>query len=84
MIATFIARLIQDNGLNQENAMAEGRSETIANIFEQYEQIRRSFVDQVQAATMTSSQWTQQQWDDFNEILHRRVYPSSATLGELG
>ncbi|NJK30592.1 MAG: FAD-dependent monooxygenase [Acaryochloris sp. SU_5_25] len=74
VIVTFIAKLIQENGLDKKNA--------IANIFEKYERIRRSFVGQVQAATMESNQWTQQQWDDFNEIVHRRVYPSAVTLGE--
>ena len=75
VIATFIAKLIQDNGLDQESE--------IVNIFEKYAQIRRPFVEQVQTATMNSNQWTQQQWDDFNEVLHRRDYPSAVTLGEL-
>lgn len=74
VIVTFIANLIQENGLNQENE--------IANIFKKYERLRRPFIEKVQSATMNSHQWTQQQWDDFNEILHRRVYPSSITLGE--
>lgn len=74
VIVTLIAKLIQGNGLDEESE--------IANIFEKYEQIRRSFAGQVQTATMNSHQWTQQQWDDFNEILHRRLYPSSETLGE--
>ncbi|NJK52774.1 MAG: FAD-dependent monooxygenase [Leptolyngbyaceae cyanobacterium SU_3_3] len=74
VIVTLVAKLIQEKGLDEDNE--------IANIFEKYEQIRRSFAGQVQAATMKSHQWTQQQWDDFNEILHRRVYPSSVTLGE--
>lgn len=92
VIATSIAKLIQNNGLDREQTMVSDRPMSfgqasptaIANTFEQYEQIRRSFVGQVQTATMTSSQWTQQQWEDFNEILHRRIYPSPATLGVLG
>lgn len=74
VIVTFIAQLIQENGLNNESE--------IIDIFEKYERIRRSFAGKVQEATMNSHQWTQQDWDDFNEILHRRVYPSSITLGE--
>ncbi|NJK29575.1 MAG: FAD-dependent monooxygenase [Acaryochloris sp. SU_5_25] len=74
VIVTFIAKLLQENGLDKENA--------IANIFEKYEKIRRPFIEKIQTATMESNQWAQQQWDDFNEILHRRVYPSVVTLGE--
>jgi 2-polyprenyl-6-methoxyphenol hydroxylase-like FAD-dependent oxidoreductase len=74
VIVTFIARLIEENGLNKNNA--------IVDIFEKYEQIRKPFVGEVQAATMNSNQWTQREWDDFNEILHRRDYPSPVTLGE--
>lgn len=76
VIVTFIAKLIQNNGLDQENE--------IADIFEKYEQIRKPFMEQIQAKTMTNHSLSQQEWDDFNEILHRREYPSSVTLGEHG
>lgn len=68
VMATFIPKI-----LDQGNA---------ADLFKKYEQIRKPFVGQVQAATMNSIQWTQQEWDDFNEVLHRRDYPSPVTLGE--
>lgn len=75
VIATAITKLIRDNGLERDSA--------IANAFHQYERVRKPFMEKVQTATMSCSQWTQQQWDDFNEILHRREYPSSGTLGQL-
>ena len=83
VIATAIAKLIRDHGWEQDSAMAEGQLGAIANAFHQYEHLRKPFMEKVQSATMTCSQWTQQQWDDFNEVLHRREYPSSVTLGEF-
>lgn len=72
VIVTFITKMVQKNGLDQ-------RSE-IETIFEKYEKIRRPFMEKIQAATMQSNQWGQQQWDEFNEIVHRREYPSLITL----
>ena len=74
VLVSVIAKLTQEEGLNNEHKIAKA--------FEQYEQIRKSFAEKVQVATMDCHQWTQQQWDDFNEILHRREYPSIDTLGE--
>lgn len=73
VIVTLIADLIHTKGLDQK---AE-----IATLFEKYEQIRWSFVEKIQFATMTHHQWTHQQREDFNEILYRRQYPSAETLG---
>ena len=74
VIVTSITKLFQESGLDEASK--------IANIFDKYEHIRKSFAGKVQAATMESHQWTHQQWDNFNEILHRREYPSPVTLGE--
>lgn len=76
VVGTYMAQLIQDDGLDDMTA--------IENSFHQYEQIRRPLMEKVQSATMTCNQWSQPQCDQFKEILHRREYPSSVTLGELG
>lgn len=80
VVSTYIVQLIQDNGLDDRTA--------IANAFHQYENIRRPLIEQVQSGVqsgkMNCNQWSQLQWDNFNEILHRREYPSSTTLGKLG
>ncbi|UJB69523.1 FAD-dependent monooxygenase [Acaryochloris sp. 'Moss Beach'] len=76
VVGTYMAQLIQDDGLDDMTA--------IENAFHQYEQIRRPLMEKVQSATMTCNQWSQPQCDQFKEILHRREYPSSVTLGELG
>lgn len=76
VIGTYIAQLIQNNGLDDQVA--------IANAFHQYEKIRRPLMEKVQSGTMNCNRWSQAQWDQFKEILHRREYPSSTTLGALG
>lgn len=74
ILVSLITKLSQENGFNDEHKMMKA--------FEKYEQIRMPFAEKVQDATMNCHQWTQQQWDEFNEILHRREYPSVETLGE--
>lgn len=69
VMATFIPKIL-------------GKGNETTDLFKKYEQIRKPFVGQVQAATMNSNQWTQKEWDNFNDILHRREYPSPVTLGE--
>lgn len=76
VIATFLAKMIQGNGLDQENEVTA--------IFEKYEQIRKPFMNKIEVATKKNFSWNQQEWDDFNEIIYRREYPSSETLGGLG
>lgn len=75
VIVTFITKLIQENRLDQKNE--------ITTIFHEYEQIRKPFMEKMQTATMESHCWPQQEWDEFNNFLYKREYPSSATLGEL-
>ncbi|WP_299402766.1 NAD(P)/FAD-dependent oxidoreductase [Acaryochloris sp. IP29b_bin.148] len=75
VIGTLIAQLMSAQGWDQDP--------TIATTLEKYEHLRQPFMDQVQTATMDCHQWTQAQWDTFNETLHRRAYPSAATLGAL-
>lgn len=74
VLVTFIERLIKEHGL--DNELEIGR------IFANYGQLRRSFVQQIQAAVMDNTQWSQQQWDEFNTVVYGREYPSTATLGE--
>lgn len=76
VIGTYIAQLIKNNGLDDQVA--------ISNAFHQYEKIRRPLMEKVQSGTMNCNRWSQAQWDQFKEILHRREYPSSITLGALG
>lgn len=73
VIVTSIAKLVQDNHLNQPTE--------IAKVFKQYETLRKPFMEKVQSVTMTSYSWPQQQWDDFNGLLFKREYPSVETLG---
>ncbi|MGR3279840.1 FAD-dependent oxidoreductase [Acaryochloris marina NIES-2412] len=73
LIATEIAELIHNNSLDDETE--------IAKVFRKYEKARRPFVEKVQAATMKRTPWNQKEWEDLNEILHRREYSSSVVLG---
>lgn len=74
VLVTFIDRLIKEDGLDDENEIAE--------IFSNYWQIRRSFIQEIQAAAMTNNQWTQQQWDEFNTIIYGREYPAEINIRE--
>lgn len=74
VLVTFIDRLIKEHGLDNEHE--------IDKIFASYGQLRRSFVQQIQAAAMDNNQWSQQQWDEFNTVVYGRKYPSAVTLGE--
>lgn len=72
LIATEITKLIQENSLDNKNKIADA--------FNKYEKVRRPFMEKVQAATMKSTPWEQKEWEDFNEILHRREFPSSFAI----
>lgn len=74
VLVTFIDRLIKEHGLDNEHK--------IDKIFANYGQLRRSVVQQIQAAAMDNNQWSQQQWDEFNNVVYGREYPSAVTLGE--
>ncbi|NJK49102.1 FAD-dependent monooxygenase [Candidatus Gracilibacteria bacterium] len=63
-IATAIAKIINDNVLDDEKA--------IANAFNQYEQIRRPFMMKIQEATIKNHVWSQQQWEDYSEMVYSR------------
>ncbi|MCU0535196.1 MAG: FAD-dependent monooxygenase [Hydrococcus sp. Prado102] len=63
-IATLIAKIIDNNALDNEKA--------IANEFSKYEQIRRSFMMKIQEATMKNHVWSQQQWEDYSEMVYSR------------
>lgn len=74
VLVTLIDRLIKEHDLDDEHEIAE--------VFSNYGQLRRSFVQEIQSAAMKNNQWTQQQWDEFNTVIYSREYPSAVTLGE--
>lgn len=63
-IATAIAKIINNNALDDEK--------TIVNEFSKYEQIRRPFMMKIQEATMKNHVWSQQEWEDYSEMVHSR------------
>lgn len=64
LIATAIAKIINNNALDDE--------EIIVNSFKKYEQIRRPFMMKIQEATMKNHVWSQQEWEDYSEMVYSR------------
>jgi 2-polyprenyl-6-methoxyphenol hydroxylase-like FAD-dependent oxidoreductase len=66
LISTLITKIVQENCLDDATA--------IANEFSKYEQIRRPFMEKIQEATMTNNHWSQQQWDEYCEMVFSRNF----------
>ncbi|PSB00752.1 FAD-dependent oxidoreductase [Merismopedia glauca] len=66
VISTLITKLVRENCLDDEKA--------IANAFKQYEQIRQPFMVKIQEATMKNHRWSQQEWDDYSQMVYSRDY----------
>ncbi|WP_041393251.1 NAD(P)/FAD-dependent oxidoreductase [Pleurocapsa sp. PCC 7327] len=73
LIATAIAKIIDNKALDDEK--------TIFNEFSKYEQIRRPFMMKIQEATMKNHVWSQQQWEDYSEMVYSRKLQQS--IGNL-
>lgn len=73
LISTSIAKIINNDAINDEN--------TIANEFSTYEQIRRPFMMKIQEATMKNHLWSQQKWEEYNDmVFSRKLQRSSGNL----
>jgi len=66
LISTLMTKLVQSNCLDD--------IDTITKEFAKYEQIRRPFMETIQAATMENHCWSQQQWDAYNELVYQRNF----------
>lgn len=66
MIVKLITQLIKDNELENEAK--------IINLFQQYESDRRPFISKIQSATMRSYLWTQQEWNNYSQLIHSRSF----------
>jgi flavin-dependent dehydrogenase len=64
-ISTLIAQLVQKNRLTEERA--------IADVLGQYENLRLPFMKFVQEATMNNTDWSQQQRDDYDQMIYGRT-----------
>ncbi|MEN9517457.1 MAG: hypothetical protein RLZZ381_45 [Cyanobacteriota bacterium] len=63
VIGTAIANIIQHNDLDN--------LEIINQQFSKYEQLRRPSVEKVQEATMYNHSWSQEQWEEYSDTIHR-------------
>ncbi len=64
VIAPLITNIIQNNRLDDQ--------EFISKQWAKYETIRRPFMEKIQEATMENHYWSQQQWDDYSEMVYSR------------
>ena len=64
LISTLITNLINNNVLDNEKI--------IASEFNKYEQIRRPFMSKIQSATMENSSWSQEEWNNYSEMVYCR------------
>ena len=64
LISTLVTKIMNNNALDDINM--------IIHEFCKYEQIRRSFMIKIQEATMTSHNWSQEEWDDFGDMVYLR------------
>lgn len=75
LIATLITNIVQENRCSDEEA--------VANAFQKYEEIRRPFMEKMQALTMKNNHRSPQEYDNYAEIVFGRSYSSSDNLGVL-
>jgi len=64
IISKAIANIIQQNALDNQAIISEQ--------FSKYEQLRRPFMEKIQAATMENNNWTQIEWDSYNNFVYNR------------
>ncbi|EKU98909.1 2-polyprenyl-6-methoxyphenol hydroxylase-like oxidoreductase [Leptolyngbya sp. PCC 7375] len=64
VIGTAIATIIANNHLDDQAI--------ISHQFSKYEQLRRPFMEQIQAATMHSHSWSQAEWTQYSDMVYRR------------
>ncbi len=69
LISSLITKLIQDHCLDDEQA--------IARAFRKYEEVRVPFMIKIQEATMKNNHWSQQQWEQYSEMVYSRDYSSN-------
>jgi 2-polyprenyl-6-methoxyphenol hydroxylase-like FAD-dependent oxidoreductase len=63
VIGTAIANIIQHNNLDN--------LEIINQQFSKYEQLRRPSVEKIQEATIYNHTWSQEQWEEYSDTIHR-------------
>ena len=64
LISTLITNIVKNNALDNEKM--------IANEFSKYEQIRRPFMSKIQSATMENHNWSQEEWDNYSDMVYSR------------
>lgn len=64
IIGTAIASIIKNNALDN--------LEIISEQFHKYEQLRRPFMEKIQAATMENHSWSQAEWHSYGDLVYRR------------
>jgi 2-polyprenyl-6-methoxyphenol hydroxylase-like FAD-dependent oxidoreductase len=64
LIGTLITKIIHNNALDDEKA--------IANEFSKYEQIRRPFMMKIQEATMKHHTWLHSEWESYSDMVYSR------------
>jgi 2-polyprenyl-6-methoxyphenol hydroxylase-like FAD-dependent oxidoreductase len=66
MIVKLITKLSKNNDFKN--------LEKISNLFQQYEDNRRSFMSKIQSATMESYRWTPTEWDNYAQLVYKRNF----------
>jgi len=69
LISSLITKLIQDHCLDDEQAIAKA--------FRKYEEVRVPLMIKIQEATMKNNHWSQQQWEQYSEMVYSRDYSSN-------
>ena len=64
VIGSAIATIINNNKLNN--------LEIISQTFSKYEQLRRPFIEKIQAATMRNQSWSQPEWNRYSDTVYNR------------
>ncbi len=64
LLSTLIANLVDNKSLDNE--------EIIQSKFGKYEEVRRSFMIEIQSATMENQSWSQKKWDSYNKMVYGR------------
>ncbi len=64
IIGTAIADIIHNDDLDNQ--------EIIDHHYRKYEQLRRPFMEIIQEATMQNDNWSQEQWENYSDLVYRR------------
>ncbi|MGK7939922.1 MAG: FAD-dependent oxidoreductase [Crocosphaera sp.] len=64
IVTTLIKNIIENNALDNPKIITEE--------FKKYEDIRRPFMSQIQAATLNNMQWSTEEWEQYQTTVYRR------------